>query len=285
MLGHKLVQILRDRCEVFAAFRHFTTPLRATGLFDEKRVVDSVDAWDIAAVRRGLEQVRPAWVVNCIGIIKQLEESHDAKTSIYVNALFPHVLSEVCGDMSARVIHVSTDCVFSGKRGDYTEDDPSDADDLYGRTKYLGEVQYEHALTLRTSVIGRDLFKNVSLIDWFLSQSGGRVKGHTNAIYNGLSTEVLSREVLRVVTEHPRLQGLYHVSSEKISKYDLLRLVNRVLQARVTIEPSDEVRCDRSLRSERYRQVTGFCPPTWEEMVAAMARDRTPYDAFRRTVV
>jgi dTDP-4-dehydrorhamnose reductase len=283
MFGHKLFQILKGRCEVFVTFRHFDARLRQTGIFDPSQIVDHVDAWDMSSVEQAVTQTRPTWVVNCVGVIKQLDEARDPKTSIYVNALFPHLLADVCAKSGTRVIHISTDCVFSGIKGDYTEDDPADADDLYGKTKFLGEMHYEHALTVRTSIVGRDLFSDVALIDWFLSQSVKTVKGYTNAIYTGLSTDALSREIWRIITEHPELHGLYHVSTAKITKLALLTLVNRFFQAGVEIEPYDGVRCDRSLLSHRYREAAGFTPPEWETMVREMANDPTPYDRFRKS--
>lgn len=281
MLGHKLYQVLRDRCEVHTTFRRFDARLRRTGVFDPAHVIDGVDAWDLPSIRRVMSKIRPEWVLNCIGIIKQLDEAKDAKASIYVNALFPHLVCECAAETGGRVVQISTDCVFSGKTGDYVEGDLSDAEDLYGKTKYLGEVAYDHAITLRTSIVGRDLFSDLSLIDWFLSQSGKHVKGYTSALYTGLSTQVLSEEIWRLITQHPRLHGLYHVSSSKISKFDLLSIVNQLFKASVTLEAFDGVRCDRSLRSERYREETHFVPPSWEEMVAGMANDTTPYNRFR----
>jgi len=281
MLGHKLYQVLRDRCDVHATFRRFNARLGRTGVFDAAHVIDGIDAWDMASIRRVMSEIRPDWVLNCIGIIKQLDEAKDAKASIYVNALFPHLVCECAAETGARVIQISTDCVFSGKKGDYVEEDLSDAEDLYGKTKYLGEAVYDHAITLRTSIVGRDVFIDLSLIDWFLGQSGKRVKGYTNAFYTGLSTQVLSEEIWRVITQYPALHGLYHVSSSKISKFDLLSIVNRVFKAGVTLEAFDGVLCDRSLCSEQYREATQFVPPSWEEMVVGMANDPTPYNRFR----
>jgi len=281
MLGHKVYQVLRDRCEVHATFRRFDARLRRTAVFDSAHVIDGIDAWDMPAIRRAVSQISPDWVLNCVGIIKQLDEAKDSKASIYVNALFPHLVCEYAAETGARVIQVSTDCVFSGKRGDYVEEDLTDAEDLYGKTKYLGELAYDHAITLRTSIVGRDLFNEVSLIDWFLAQSGKHVKGYTNAFYTGLSTQVLSEEIWRLITKCPGLHGLYHVSSNKISKFDLLSIVNRVFKAGITLEPYDGVRCDRSLRSERYREATAFVAPSWEDMVVGMASDPTPYKRFR----
>jgi len=282
MLGHKLFQTLVKRCDVYATFRRFDDRLQKTGIFEANRVVDGIDAWDMSSVARAVSEVRATWVVNCIGIIKQLDESRAPKTSIYVNALFPHLLSQLCEKVGARLIHISTDCVFSGKKGNYVEDDPADAEDLYGKTKYLGEIDDPHALTLRTSVVGRDLFSNVSLVDWFLSQSGRQVKGYTDAIYTGLSTAALSQEIWRIMHEHPELHGLYHVSTARITKFALLRLLNDAFNAGATIEPFDGVHYDRSLRSDRYRAATGFAPPDWPTMVRAMANDPIPYDRFRQ---
>lgn len=275
MLGHKLFQVLRPRCDVYATFRHYDEALRTTGIFDEARVIGGVDAWDIASVQGALARVRPDWVVNCIGLIRQL--GGPPKAYIYLNGLFPHLVCDAARDAGARVIHVSTDCVFSGRRGDYTEDDGSDAEEMYGKTKFLGEVAHDHALTLRTSIIGRDLTKRVSLMDWFLSQSGKTVQGYSRVIYTGLSTLVLSREICRVITEFPHLHGLYHVSSDKISKHDLLVLANRLFGADVAITPSTDLVIDRSLISTRYRRETGFTPPAWEAMLAEIAADPTPY--------
>ena len=281
MLGHKVYQVLHEGCDVYATVRRFDDRIRKTGVFDSDRIVDGVDAWDLRSVRRAIVEIRPGWIVNCIGLIKQLDDASSAKASVYLNALFPHLVCECSAEVGARVIHISTDCVFSGKRGDYSEEDPSDAVDMYGKAKYLGEVAYDNALTIRTSIVGRDLFRDISLIDWFLSQAGKHVKGYTKAIYTGFSTEALAKEMWRLMREHPRIHGLYHVSSKKITKFELLTLVNDAFNNGSTIEPFDAVLCDRSLRSDRYRRDTGFTPPSWQDMVAAMAQDPTPYERYR----
>ena len=281
MLGHKAFQLFSQRFETVATFRRFDARLRATGLFPEHQVIDGVDAADVATVRRAIGEFRPDCVLNCVGIIKQLKEATDARVSIYTNALYPHLLAEICGDAGTRLVHISTDCVFSGKRGQYVEQDQPDAEDLYGRTKYLGEVDYPHAVTVRTSIIGRELFSRVSLVDWFLSQQGGRVRGFTNAIFSGFTTIALSRELARIIENLPHLSGVYQVSCEPISKFELLELLGDCFDVDVEIEPYDAFRCDRSLRSDRYRAETGFRPPAWPEMIEEMAQDETPYGRFR----
>ena len=169
--------------------------------------------------------MRPNVVLNCVGIIKQLKETQNRKLLIYTNALFPHLLQEVCFDVGTKLIHVSTDCVFSGKKGNYCDDDVSDAEDLYGRTKFLGEVGESPALTLRTSIIGHGLASKSSLVDWFLSQDHKAVKGYLHAIYTGLPTVVFCKELIRVIETYPELTGVYNVASQKIAKYDLLVLI------------------------------------------------------------
>lgn len=282
MLGHKAYQVLGGRHEVFATVQAFDGRLRATGIFDERRVVGGVDAWDLASVRKALRTVRPAWVLNCVGIIKQREAANDPTQAIYVNALFPHLLADACRDAGARLIHFSTDCVFSGRRGPYAESDVPDAEDLYGRTKCLGEIAGAECLTIRTSIIGRDLFADLSLVDWFLSQSGGEVRGYAKTLYTGLTTLALSSEVERIIDRFPTLNGLYHVSSEPVSKYDLLVLLNAAFRSGTTIQEDGTEISDRRLVSERYWRQTGSRPPSWPAMIAALAADATDYSAFRQ---
>jgi dTDP-4-dehydrorhamnose reductase len=282
MLGHKAWQVLGKHCKVYGTFRRFDERLRMTGIFDENRVVTGVDAWDLGSIRRALTETSPNWVINCIGIIKQLKAAQDPKQAIYVNALFPHLLAHECAERRVRLIDVSTDCVFSGRRGSYRESDVSDAEDLYGRTKYLGELSSPGCLTLRTSIIGRDLFSDHSLIDWFLSQAGSQVKGYARAIYSGLSTAALSREIWKVISQYPYLEGLYHVASAPITKYDLLQMTNKAFQAGVIIARDETYVCDRTLVSDRYWMVTKGQPPLWEDMVTELARNCTDYSRFRR---
>ncbi len=282
MLGHKAWQVFRAKGgDVFVTFRRFDDRLRATALFDESRIIEGVDAWALDTVRRAIAQTRPDWILNCIGIIKQREEAKDPTQAIYVNALFPHLLSRACREAGARLIHVSTDCVFSGRRGPYRETDLSDAEDLYGRTKYLGEVPGLGSLTIRTSIIGRDLFRDLSLVDWFLSQAARQVRGYARTLYTGLTTTALSRELWRVVTEQPSLEGLYHVSSAPIAKCDLLVMLNEAFHTETQIVRDDTEVSDRSLVSDRYWRETRGQPPSWPEMVAELAADPTDYRGFR----
>ena len=218
---------------------------------------------------RLMARVNPDVVVNCIGLIKQLSESELPLAAIPINALLPHQLADICGLFGARLIHISTDCVFSGGKGRYTEKDPSDAVDLYGRSKCLGEVDYPHAITLRTSIIGHELSGSRSLVCWFLSQDQ-QVAGFRRAVFSGLPTVELGRIVLERVIPNTHLRGLYHVSAEPINKYDLLNLLARYYEKDIQIVPNDDVVIDRSLDSSRFREATGFRPKSWDQMVQLM---------------
>jgi dTDP-4-dehydrorhamnose reductase len=274
MLGHKLVQVLSDRFEIWATVRGRPEAHSLFGLFGG-RIIGGVEATNMDRVVDAFARSRPNAVINCIGIVKQLEQSRDPLTSISLNSLFPHRLAAVCRAAGARMIHISTDCVFSGSKGNYAEDDIPDAEDLYGRTKLLGEATGPGCLTIRTSIIGQGLRPGSALIDWFTSQRGKTVQGYARAIYSGFTTQVLGEIIGDVLERHSDLTGLWHVSSDPISKYDLLGLVNEAFTLGITIERDESFVCDRSLDSRRFRDATGCQPPTWPDMIARMASDRT----------
>jgi dTDP-4-dehydrorhamnose reductase len=285
MLGHKLWQALCGRRETWVTLRSDAARYGDLGLFPDDRTIGGVDAGDFDTVVRACEAVRPNVIVNGIGVVKQLKAAHDPVVSLTVNSLFPHRLSALCRATGARLIHFSTDCVFSGCRGNYTEADQPDANDLYGRTKLLGEVAGSGSLTLRTSIIGRELSTSTGLTEWFLSHRGGRVEGYRQARFSGLTTRALSRLLVQVIDDHPALTGVYHVASAPITKYDVLCLLNERFDAKITIDPVDEVQVDRTLDGTRFRSVTGWTAPDWNQMIADMSADPTPYDEWRRARV
>lgn len=282
MLGHKLWQRLQPVMDTWATVR--TRAGLPGELFDSPRVLEGVDAFAFETVDAALRRVRPTVVVNCVGIVKQRAEAKAPVPSITINALLPHRLHDACREAGARLIHVSTDCVFSGARGGYRESDLPDATDLYGRSKLLGEVTGESALTLRTSIIGRELRGASGLVEWFLSQHGGRAAGFTRAVFSGVTTAVLATLVRDVITRHQRLSGLFHVAAAPIAKYDLLCALNRAFGAGVRIEPSDAVAIDRSLDGSALAGAIGWSAPEWDEMTTGLAGDTTPYDDWRQRV-
>lgn len=286
MLGHKMFQTLGAR---FPGTRGTLRTSRADPRFagipflHSDAIVDGVDVMHEDALRRRIEALRPDVVVNCVGVIKQRDAAHDPIPSLTINALLPHRLAAWLGPWSGRLIHFSTDCVFSGDRGHYREDDVPDARDLYGRTKFLGETPHAaNALTLRTSIIGRELLNHTSLLDWFLGQRG-TVRGFTNVIYSGVTTNHLAGLVGDAIERHGDLHGLYQVASTPIAKHDLLQLVKDAFKKTdVTIVPDDSAVSDRSLDGRRFAAATGYVCPPWPALVAELAADPTPYGAICR---
>jgi len=215
-------------------------------------------------------QIKPDVVINCVGLIKQVMGEFDAPKAIFMNALFPHKLASLCGLMGARLIHFSTDCVFSGKKGNYKEIDASDAEDVYGKTKYLGEISnLPHVITIRTSIIGHSYDNHLQLVDWFLAQKD-KTKGYTKVIYSGLPTVEMGRILAEYIIPNHRVKGLYQVSSDPISKYDLLKLIAKEYGKKIEIEPYESAVSDRSLDSTKFRKISGYMPPTWSVLVKKM---------------
>lgn len=285
MLGHKMFQVLHSRYDdVTCTVRgQLSDPAYAPiGLFSGASVVEGFDATRFEKLEALLRELRPDVVSNCVGIVTQSEEAGDAVLNIGLNAYLPHLVAQVIGEWGGRLIHYSTDCVFSGSRGHYSEDDVADANDLYGRSKYLGEVnRATNALTLRTSIIGRELFRFRSLLEWFLSQQGGHVKGYTGAIYSGVTTNHLAGLTATLIEKHPDLHGLYQVASQPLPKYNLLMLLRDAYGLQIEIEPVEGKAADKSLVGERFIAATGLACPSWPELVAELANDPTPYEQWR----
>ena len=278
LLGHKLYQILRPRFDVFATVRKPASPYSRFGIFDPDRIQGEVDLRCVEPTLRVFAWSRPDVVINAVGAVPQRAESRDPLLNLEINSLLPHRLALICRARGCRLIHISTDCVFSGKKGGYNEQSASDAQDLYGRTKYLGEVYGQGALTLRTSFIGRELDSKYGLLEWFLSQKGKSCRGFSKAIFTGLTTVALAELVRDLIERHGELCGLYHVSADPISKYDLLCLINEVYDLGVRIEKDEEFVCDRSLDSSVFRMATEWQPPSWRAMVVQMKRDGAAHE-------
>jgi dTDP-4-dehydrorhamnose reductase len=283
MLGHKLWQHLAPRHETFVTFRTIPSGFPALAPLDAARVRTGVTADDFATVSQAIGDVRPDVVVNCIGIIKQDAAAKDPIASVKVNALFPHLVAARCRDVGSRLVHLSTDCVFSGNKGNYSERDNPDPVDLYGRSKLLGEVDGSGHLTIRTSIIGRELNSAHGLLEWFLSRAGTRIRGYRRAIFSGFTTNALAQVIERVIVEHGALSGVWHVAAQPISKYDLLSLANEIFDTNVAIEPDDAFTCDRSLDGSRFVTATGLVASDWRSMLEELHADPTEYPSHPRT--
>lgn len=286
MLGHKMFQFLGSRFpDTFCTIRGFINDdfHKKIDLFQRGNVFESVNAIEFSKLQNLLTQLQPEVVVNCIGVIKQRfeAEANPAILGITLNALLPRKLAQICKEWGGRLIHFSTDCVFSGKRGHYTEEDLSDAEDLYGKTKFLGEVTTENAITLRTSIIGRELGNCQSLLEWFLSQNHKSICGFKRAFYSGITTNHLAEVVAHLIENHPKLSGIYQVTGQTISKYELLCLLRDAYGLDIEIIPDEEFFCDRSMVGEKFRRATGFVCSPWSDLTAQLANDPTPYKSWR----
>jgi dTDP-4-dehydrorhamnose reductase len=271
MLGNAVLRIFSESSgyKAFGSVRLSAT-LRFMPIDLHPCIITGVDVEDNNSLMRVFEEVKPDVVINCIGLVKQLATLEPLAT-ISINSLLPHRLAMMCKEVNARLVQISTDCVFSGKKGMYTEADPSDATDLYGRSKYLGEVDYPHAITLRTSIIGHELESANSLIGWFLAQEGS-IRGYRRAIFSGLPTVEMARIIRDYVILHSELRGVYHVSAAPINKFDLLTLVARIYGKSIDICPDDQLVIDRSLDSTRFQLATGYVAPPWPELVTSMRK-------------
>ena len=285
MLGHKLWQHLSQRYaqQTYATLRGAKDASAYDGLFASANVIDRVDALDFAGLERVLEAIRPGVVINCIAVTKRHGSATDALASIELNAALPHRLCAWSSAHAARIIHFSTDCVFDGKLGGYTEDSPTDAEDLYGRTKALGEVTASGMLTLRTSFIGRELSAKTELLEWFLAQRGRRIHGYRQALYTGVSTRWMAGLIGDLLERPLALSGLYQIAAPPINKFELLGLARKAYNLDVEIEPDDRIVIRRNLDGSRFRRATGIVAPAWEDMMTALASDPTPYDSWSRT--
>jgi dTDP-4-dehydrorhamnose reductase len=274
MLGNAALRLFSGD-ENFHAFGTIRSTHSLT-LFPEEiraQLFLTTDVENLDGMLRLFDQLKPEVVINCIGLVKQLSEADDPLAAIPINSILPHRLARICAVAGARLIHMSTDCVFSGSKGGYRESDFADAKDLYGRSKFLGEVDYPNAITLRTSIIGHELRGHRSLIGWFLAQEG-KVKGFKRAVFSGLPTVELARVIRDHVIPDVALRGLYHVSAEPINKFDLLTLVAKAYGKRIDIEADEDLVIDRSLDSNRFRKATGYQPAPWVELVSSMQKFR-----------
>lgn len=275
MLGNAVLRFfaMNPDYEVHGTLRNWSSVHELQSMAPSARMVPGVNVESLDSLTQLFANIQPNIVINCIGIVKQLVEANDPLIIVPINALLPHRLARLAQVAGARLVHISTDCVFSGSKGNYVEGDTPDAYDLYGRSKLIGEVDYPNAITLRTSIIGHELVGNRSLIDWFLSQTG-EVQGYKKAIFSGLPAVEIARIINEYVIPNNDLHGLYHVSAEPINKYDLLSLVSNEYGKEIIIHQNNDLVIDRSLNSDRFRSLTNFKPEPWAELINRMHKFR-----------
>jgi dTDP-4-dehydrorhamnose reductase len=272
MLGSTVLRYFNDRTDFdcFGTLRSNAAASKLPANAKDKLLV-GIDVLNSDQLAQAMVSIRPDVVINCIGLVKQLASASDPLSAIPINSLLPHRLERVCRLSGSRLVHMSTDCVFSGRKGMYTEEDESDCRDLYGRSKFLGEVDSIHAVTLRTSIIGHELGTSQSLLEWFLSQKS-KARGFTRAVFSGLPTVEVARVIADFVIPQPSLSGVYNLSAEAISKFDLLKMVAKEYEKEIELTPDDSLVIDRSLDSTKLRKATGFVPKSWPDMISIMRK-------------
>jgi dTDP-4-dehydrorhamnose reductase len=280
LIGHKLWQTLVDCFDCYAVLHRAREHFAWTRLYDSDCVIDAIDLTDFTRLNGLLSDLRPDVVLNAVGVTKRhLDETAPLK-AILANAALPHALADWARRHGKRVFQFSTDCVFSGASGGYTEECEPDGTDIYGRSKALGELHGPGCLTLRTSFIGRELSARTELLEWFLAKQGQTIKGFTNAIYTGVSTHFLSQVVIQLIEAYPELNGLYQLAAPPITKFYLLCLARDAYGVQVEIQPEAGVVIDRSLNGRRFTEVTGIQVPSWEEMMYELAAEDQLYQSM-----
>lgn len=272
LIGSTTLRVLSERSdwEVFGSVRSESIKALLPTISAD-RLVSNIDVFNFSSIVQLINQLKPDVIINCIGATKHKKEGNSPLNAIDLNALLPHKLAEICELAKVRFIHISTDCVFSGKVGLYSELDVADADDVYGRSKALGEVDYGSALTLRTSTIGHELQSSLGLLNWFLTQEKS-CKGFTKAIFSGLPTVVFAQIIRDFVLNNTQLTGLYNVAAQPIDKFELLKLIADVYKKEINIIPDESLIINRSLDASKFNQATGYNPPTWQSLVETMCQ-------------
>lgn len=278
MLGHQCFIKLSKHfgsenvgCTIRKLKKHYSR----FGLFSAANVFESVDVADFHKLEEILKKFRPEVIVNCVGLTLRKPALGDFENALEINSMLPHRLALWGNANNCRVIHFSTDCVFDGSLGGYSEADSPSAKEVYGKTKFLGEIHYKNSITLRLSIVGRELEGKTELIEWFLSQKGKQISGFSEVLYSGLTTNRVADEVIRLIEDFPEISGLYQVSSEPISKYDLLKLVNEIYHVDVTINKNPNYKSNKILRCDTYAQLTGFTQPQWPDLIQQMKNEES----------
>ncbi len=270
MLGSTIFRMFSDKTDwnVFGTVRSEESIQTFSKTISDK-LISHCDVTDNDRLSQVITQANPDVVINCIGVVKQVSDAHDPVKMVTINSLLPHQLSKISANIGARLIHISTDCVFLGNKGNYTEDDIPDAQDIYGRSKLLGEVSSEHCITLRTSIIGPELNTKNGLLEWFLSQND-KCEGYAKAIFSGLPTIILAKIIAETIIPMRELHGVYHVASQPISKFNLLKLISDIYGKKIELISNNDLVIDRSLSADKFQKITGYKAPEWTEMIETM---------------
>lgn len=278
LIGHKLLQELSVDHEVFGTLHKTKAQYNNLALFADSTIIEGIDVLKFEKLTEILQVIDPDVLLNCVGITKRKITQNNTLEVIETNAVFPHKLAYWAKNNNKRVIHFSTDCVFNGKEGDYSEESLTTAEDLYGRTKALGEIRYDHTLTIRSSFIGQELFDRTELLDWVLAQDGKQIKGFKNALYSGVSINFMAKTVNDIIINHTKLNSLYQLAPDvPISKYDLICSVKKAFGLDIDVTLETDYVHRPTLNAAKLKNEIGIKVPSWEEMMEELANNKNFY--------
>ena len=273
LIGNRLVRTLDEVADVFATTRKDDSDGFPKKLLKRNKWITKFEASDFKLVEKKIRESKPDVLINCVGDTKRGLFPKDLSSQMQINSLLPHFLNSLAIDLGVRLVHLSTDCVFSGGKGNYSETFVPDAIDVYGRFKADGEFCNPFNLTLRTSFVGREINSFTNLFEWARRNQNRKIQGFKNVVYSGFTTLAFSTIVKEIIFEKQNLTGLWNVASKPISKLDLLVMLNDSLKYNLDIESNDEVVLNRSLNSEEFKKSTQICIPSWAKMIEDYALD------------
>ena len=272
LLGNTLTKYFfeKNNYETFGFLRD-SSKLKFFKSEHNSRLIIIQDILNINDLRRKIKELMPDVIINCIGQTNKIkgQNLNNIENYINLNSLFPFRLKEICSEIKSRLIHFSSDCVFSGTNGFYSEKDNPDPTDIYGKSKLLGELDNENIITIRKSVIGHELDSKKGLLEWFLNHEG-IVEGYKEAIFSGLTVLELARIIDMYILPNKDIKGIIHLSGDPISKYDLLKIIANQYNKIINIEPNEDIKIDRSLNSDHFKNLTGYKSEPWPLLVKSM---------------
>jgi dTDP-4-dehydrorhamnose reductase len=280
LIGHKMYQLISNNYQdTWVTLRNNLSSYSYSEIYNSEKVIDKIDLSNFKLLLNQLNVLNPDVVINACGITIRRGIDAFKSNSIILNSALPHFLNEWVVSNNKRLIHFSTDCVFSGKKGDYLDNDIKDAIDIYGLTKSMGEViDSKCAITLRGSMIGRELENKTELLEWFLHQKNNVIKGFTNVIYSGITTVRMAEIILKIINEYPNLSGIYNISSEPISKFDLLKKWNDKFSINATIEIDKNYTSNKNLISDKLFKIIQLEQPIWDDLIHQLKIDEELYN-------
>lgn len=240
-------------------------------IFLNKKVIKNFNIRNLFGLNKKIKKINPDFIINCIGITNKKTGRTNKNQIVLTNSILPHYLDNLSVILKYKLIHISTDCVFQGKKNFYSEKDTCDVQDLYGLSKYLGEIRNTKNLTIRTSIIGHELSEKNGLLEWFLSKK--KVKGFSKVIYSGLTTNELSNILESCISKY-RMKGLYQVSSNPISKFELLKLINKIYEKSIKINKDVSVKKKLILKSSKFYKKTNYKVKSWKKQIQEMKEQK-----------